>query len=110
MTSLIDVIFLLLLFFMLSSTFSRFGDLPFLVATGGAAAAGQPPALLRISPDGLMLNLTQVALDDLAAALAALDADMVLVTVADAVTAQALVDVMVVAQAVPDLSLRLIGG
>jgi biopolymer transport protein ExbD len=35
MTSLIDVIFLLLLFFMLSSTFSRFGEVELTAAAGG---------------------------------------------------------------------------
>nr|WP_083099281.1 biopolymer transporter ExbD [Pseudophaeobacter leonis] len=38
MTSLIDVIFLLLLFFMLTSTFSKFGEVE-LMAAGKAAAA-----------------------------------------------------------------------
>jgi biopolymer transport protein ExbD len=46
LTSLIDVIFLLLLFFMLSSTFTRFSEIE---VTGGAAAAtavGERPDIL----------------------------------------------------------------
>ena len=111
MTSLIDVIFLLLLFFMLSSTFTRYGDLPFLTATGGATAPDGPaPAFLRVQPDGIRLNVTDVTLTDLPAALAALEATLVLIVAADGVTAQALVDVLVTAQSVPGVSLRLIGG
>ena len=55
LTSLIDVIFLLLLFFMLSSTFSRFSQVEIAQGTA-AAAAGQPDAILSLSLDGLRLN------------------------------------------------------
>jgi len=53
LTSLIDVIFLLLLFFMLSSTFTRFAEVE--VAGGRASstvAAAQPDILIRIE-DGI---------------------------------------------------------
>lgn len=110
LTSLIDVIFLLLLFFMLSSTFTRFGDLPFIAATGGATQAGAPPAFLRISADAITLNVAEVSLAALPDAIAALDGALVLVAPSEAVTAQRLVDVLVVAQTVPGVSLRLIGG
>lgn len=68
MTSLIDVIFLLLLFFMLSSTFSQFADLPLSTAsTAGARELRRdtPPILLRLSPDGATVNGRDVRLDDL---------------------------------------------
>ena len=39
MTSLIDVIFLLLLFFMLTSTFTRFAELDLAAASGGGGAS-----------------------------------------------------------------------
>ncbi|WP_322895333.1 MULTISPECIES: biopolymer transporter ExbD [unclassified Yoonia] len=111
MTSLIDVIFLLLLFFMLSSTFSRYGDLPFITATGGATPLDGPaPAFLRVQPDGLRLNVADVTLADLPTALAALEVSLVLIVATDGVSAQDLVDVLVIVQAVPDLTLRLIGG
>jgi biopolymer transport protein ExbD len=110
LTSLIDVIFLLLLFFMLSSTFTRHGDLPFLAATGGAASDGPPPAFLRVLPDAIMLNVAVVTLDSLPAALGALDGALVLVAPAEGVTAQRLVDVLVAAQTAQGVSLRLIGG
>lgn len=111
MTSLIDVIFLLLLFFMLSSTFTRFGDMSFLAATGGAAVAdGPPPAFLRVLPGRVVLNLTEVSLADLPAALAAVEGGLVLVAPAEGVTAQRLVDVLAAAEGLAGLRLRLIGG
>jgi biopolymer transport protein ExbD len=56
LTSLIDVIFLLLLFFMLSSTFTRFGEVA--ITGGGASApAGEPPdVLIRLTADQWSVN------------------------------------------------------
>ncbi|KGF69171.1 hypothetical protein LL06_12385 [Hoeflea sp. BAL378] len=56
LTPLIDVIFLLLLFFMLSSTFSRYSEIA--VAGGGGAAgpASRPDVILSVARDGLKLN------------------------------------------------------
>ncbi|PTW61610.1 outer membrane transport energization protein ExbD [Breoghania corrubedonensis] len=75
LTSLIDVIFLLLLFFMLASTFSHYQALP-LSGGGGTAttATNAPrPALLRIHGEGRMdLNGRPVTLEDLASRLAEL--------------------------------------
>ncbi|WP_261315405.1 biopolymer transporter ExbD [Pseudooceanicola nitratireducens] len=74
MTSLIDVIFLLLLFFMLSSTFSRFAEVE-LTAAGASASApsDRPPLFLRLSPEALMLNAREMAMQDLPQALADLN-------------------------------------
>jgi biopolymer transport protein ExbD len=112
MTSLIDVIFLLLLFFMLASTFARHGDLPFLAAGAGAAAApgDTPPAFLRVLPDRIVLNTAEIAPEGLAEALAALPGTTVLVAPGAGVTAQRLVDVLALAQGVAEVNLRLIGG
>lgn len=50
-TSLIDVIFLLLLFFMLATTFARYQRMEIAAtATPGAGAATIPPPLVRIAP------------------------------------------------------------
>ena len=50
-TSLIDVIFLLLLFFMLATTFARYQRMEIAAtATPGAAEATTPPPLVRIAP------------------------------------------------------------
>lgn len=56
LTSLIDVIFLLLLFFMLSSTFTRFGAV---AITGGSAASSgdeTPDVMIRLTEDGWTVN------------------------------------------------------
>jgi len=67
MTSLIDVIFLLLLFFMLSSTFSKFAEVELSAASGGAALTSDiKPLFVQLDPDALRLNgeaMTLSALD-----------------------------------------------
>lgn len=83
MTPLIDVIFLLLLFFMLSSTFSSFGEIELSQATGGAATSQTPSerVFVQLGADRLTLNGASVTLDELAAqveigrVLVSLDAD-----------------------------------
>lgn len=63
MTSLIDVIFLLLLFFMLTSTFSKFLEVE--LSTSGAGTVAQndsPPMFLQLTPQDLRLNGTVVAM------------------------------------------------
>ena len=52
LTPLIDVVFLLLLFFMLSSTFERYRSLEMDGGAAGSAAAGHDVLLLRIAEDG----------------------------------------------------------
>ncbi|NJS14044.1 MAG: biopolymer transporter ExbD [Sphingopyxis sp.] len=59
MTSLIDVIFLLLLFFMLTSNFSRFGELELVSQRAGegvSASSIAPMFFLQVSNDKLVLN------------------------------------------------------
>ena len=46
MTSLIDVIFLLLLFFMLSSTFSKFSEIELTAGGSGPGRAAETPPLM----------------------------------------------------------------
>ncbi len=57
MTSLIDVIFLLLLFFMLSSTFTRYASVDL---SGGASAQAvndsAPQLLISLRGDGILVN------------------------------------------------------
>ncbi|WP_074738067.1 ExbD/TolR family protein [Ruegeria halocynthiae] len=94
MTPLIDVIFLLLLFFMLSSTFSKFAEIELSSATAGATAAQEPTerAFIQIGAERIVLNGEPVTLDELSAqvgtgqALVSLDADT---------SAQRLVDLLV---------------
>ena len=68
LTSLIDVIFLLLLFFMLSSTFSHFSQLDLGVAGTGSGSGGERPKLIiSLSEQGAIRlngrNAERVGLD-----------------------------------------------
>ena len=105
LTSLIDVIFLLLLFFMLSSTFSNYGEIPFVAATSGdmapaprPAPLSEPPLFLRLDGEALTLNGVPVALADLSAQVSAQSGEtatpQVIVAVAGDATSQGLVDVL----------------
>ncbi len=109
MTSLIDVIFLLLLFFMLTSTFSRFSEVD-LVAAGAGQGSRQnetAPLFLQLAPDGLSVNGDTVRLDQLGGALPRYlphtGPQPVLVSLRGEVTAQRLTDLLVVLRAEPEL-------
>lgn len=53
LTPLIDMIFLLLLFFLLGSDFARFGQTPLAPPRGSGGATGQaPPAIITLAADG----------------------------------------------------------
>jgi biopolymer transport protein ExbD len=111
MTSLIDVIFLMLLFFMLSSTFARHGELPLVSAGSGSAAEGPPPLFLRLAEDGLTLNGAPVELaglpDDLSGR--AQDGGLrVIVALAGPVTSQALADTLTALRKVPEAAVTVI--
>ena len=66
LTALIDVVFILLMFFMLTSSFSRFGYFEF--QTQGASGGGSGEAqVLMLQADGALLNrasASQVAMSD----------------------------------------------
>lgn len=66
LTPMIDVVFLLLVFFMLASRFGTEAVLTMPLAAGGGAYAG-PPRLVEIAPESLALNGQPVS--DLATAL-----------------------------------------
>ena len=82
LTPLIDVIFLLLMFFMLSSTFARFADLDVARQSTSAGEAALPPlsapadirgAIVAVSADQrVRINGAETALDDIAVRLDAL--------------------------------------
>jgi biopolymer transport protein ExbD len=71
LTPMIDVVFLLLIFFMLASRFGVDRALP-LAAAGPASGYSGPPRLVQLTPTGLSLNGIPVTADNLAAALAPL--------------------------------------
>ena len=72
LTPLIDVIFLLLLFFMLSSTFSRFSEVKLAGGEGGTGAASRPDAILSVDGGSLRLNGNTLVVGELGDELATL--------------------------------------
>lgn len=56
LTPLIDVVFLLLVFFMLAAQFGREGALDLATAGSDAAAYDGPPRLVQILPEAVLLN------------------------------------------------------
>jgi len=94
MTPLIDVIFLLLLFFMLSSTFSSFGEIELNQTATGVAAPGTSSerAFVQLGAVRLALNGAPVTLDELATQI---KVGQVLVSLDGDASAQRLVDLLV---------------
>lgn len=74
LTPMIDVVFLLLVFFMLASRFGQDSALTLSAAGGGAAYQG-PPRLVVVSETGLQLNGQPLAIEDLPDRLAPLMGD-----------------------------------
>lgn len=98
LTPMIDVIFLLLVFFMLAARFGAEDALPLQTATTtmGAAYTG-PPRLIDIGPQEVRLNGQVIAAADLAELLAPLisnPADAILLRAGDGTGLQALLQVM----------------
>jgi biopolymer transport protein ExbD len=110
LTPLIDVIFLLLLFFMLSSTFTRFGEVP-LVNAGGGATADATPIFLQLRSEDVALNGTAMPMEAVFPALGALspeDGATVLVTLSGEVTSQRLVDLLTTLRGAPGLAVSVL--
>ncbi|MFN4170129.1 MAG: biopolymer transporter ExbD [Pseudorhodobacter sp.] len=95
-TSLIDVIFLLLLFFMLTTTFTRTTDMPFSAAGTGAAVSGEAPVFLRLMQDALSVNAAPAELEEVAGRVRALapEGARVLVSLGPEVRSQRLADLL----------------
>ncbi|MGP6087524.1 biopolymer transporter ExbD [Antarctobacter jejuensis] len=114
MTSLIDVIFLLLLFFMLSSTFTKFAEVELTAGGAGTGAfPASPPVFLRLEETGLTLNGTPHELTGLPRALgehrpAGSGALPVIVALQEDVTAQRLTDLLVTVRAIQGLSITVL--
>lgn len=116
MTSLIDVIFLLLLFFMLTTTFSRYAEVELTAAgQGREAPADTRPVFLRLGADTLSLNGVEVPLDRLAGAFddvrpgTAESPTPVLVSLRDEVNAQRLTDLLVALRGVGGVRVTVLG-
>ncbi|WP_072746393.1 ExbD/TolR family protein [Oceanicella actignis] len=94
LTPMIDVVFLLLVFFMLASRFGTEAMTPLPLASSGGTAYAGPPRLVDISPDAVALNGRVVR--DLPAALRPLtDAptDMIILRGREGADLQRVVDV-----------------
>lgn len=107
MTPLVDVIFLLLLFFMLSSTFSKFAEVELSTAPPQGEPATTPPIFLQLFPEEVSINGQARSLNALDIAPA--DGQILLVALQDGVTAQRLTDLLVALRAYPDLSVSVLG-
>jgi biopolymer transport protein ExbD len=89
----IDVVFLLLVFFMLASRFGTDATLPLPLAAAGGEYSG-PPRLIDVLPEGTLLNGVEVT--DLPSALAPLmqqPTDMLILRGKDGATLQRIVTV-----------------
>lgn len=98
LTPMIDVVFLLVVFFMLASRFAIEGATPVAGAAAGAAERWDgPPRLIDLEPEGVRLNGVAIAPEGLAAALAPLmsgPGDPVLLRPAEGVGVQAALDLI----------------
>ncbi len=114
MTSLIDVIFLLLLFFMLSSTFSKFSEVELSAgSTGSGAVSETAPLFLELGEEALRLNGQSLTLDALAQAIDSTrqsERQPLLVSLKSGATAQRLTDLLVALRPIKGLSLTVLGG
>jgi len=66
LTPLIDVIFLLLLFFMLSSTFSKFSEVSIGSGGGTGTAENRPDAIMKLDGSSLFFNGSNITSDAIA--------------------------------------------
>ncbi|MFV0360372.1 ExbD/TolR family protein [Tropicimonas sp.] len=95
LTPMVDVVFLLLVFFMLASRFGGDRAIPLPLSGAGAGYSG-PPRLVEILPEGLMLNGVEIAPDTLPARLGMMTetrSDTIILQGRDGATLQRVVDV-----------------
>ncbi|WP_240336702.1 biopolymer transporter ExbD [Tropicibacter sp. Alg240-R139] len=94
MTPLIDIIFLLLLFFMLSSTFSKYSEIELSNATTGGESSSEPVkrTFVQLGAERLLVNGAPMTLDVLGDSI---EEGQVLVSLDQNVTAQTVIDLLV---------------
>lgn len=112
-TSLIDVIFLLLLFFMLASTFSKFSEIELASLPGGAPAedSTEETQRLRIEASRLVFNGENLPIGEIVRRLSLAPATprMLAVTADNEATTQQLTDVLMKLGTVPGLTIQVMG-
>ncbi|GAB5437132.1 biopolymer transporter ExbD [Falsiruegeria mediterranea] len=103
MTSLIDVIFLLLLFFMLTSTFSRYSEVEL---TGGAPGAPSQSErvtrFVKLDGDRLLVDGQDTTFEVIADQLATETEQMLVLAFSDQTSSQQLIDVLAVLRPLPN--------
>lgn len=111
LTSLIDVIFLLLLFFMLTTTFTRTAELPLVAGGSGTGNLQTAPLFLRLSAQEMTLNGQPATLDTVTGQITGLGQGepQVLVSLAPGVTAQRLADLLATLRRQPGLRVQVLG-
>ncbi|MDE4059651.1 MULTISPECIES: ExbD/TolR family protein [Phaeobacter] len=113
MTSLIDVIFLLLLFFMLTSTFSKYGEVELMAAGQGTKAQDRQKLFVTLGAERLMLNGQQADLARIADLVRLQPQDggghLVLISPDDTASAQRLVDLLTALRQVEGLQTVVLG-
>ncbi len=96
LTPMIDVVFLLLVFFMLAARFGLTESVPLSLATGGGPYSG-PPRMVTVAPGALTLNGRPLDAADLPGALSELmqsPTDTILLRPANGTDVQRLLDVI----------------
>lgn len=97
LTPMIDVVFLLLVFFMLAARFGQEGALDLRIGGGAAREWQGPPRLVQIAGDSVQLNGQTVSPEALFSALSRLtetQSDPILIRADEGVALQRLLDVM----------------
>ena len=113
LTSLIDIIFLLLLFLMLTSTFSKFSEIELSVATTAAKnKVSEKILFLRVSAVRIDLNSGEVEMNSLAKSIKSFTQNSkasLVISMDQDVTSQRLVDILGIVANIEGLSVNLIG-
>lgn len=94
MTPLIDIIFLLLLFFMLTSTFSKYSEIELSNATSGGGSSSEPVkrTFVQLGAERLLVNGAPMPLAELSGSI---EEGQVLVSLDQDVNAQSVIDLLV---------------
>ena len=113
LTSLIDIIFLLLLFLMLTSTFSKFSEIELsIAATASEKSVSEKILFLRVSALAVNLNSDEVQINSLSKSIRSLSGNKkasLVISLDQDVTSQRLVDILEIVNSVKGLSVNLIG-
>ena len=113
LTSLIDIIFLLLLFLMLTSTFSKFSEIELsAAATAAESNVSEKILFLRISALRIDLNSDEVQINSLSKSIKSFTKNAkasLVVSMDQDVTSQRLVDILGIVANIEGLSVNLIG-